>query len=95
MQFYVKDENKWEKDNNEKINKSINQVNRKQLQQIKEWEQLHPEWASNDQETDLYLQMIQEVMGGNNEEEIIKNRETIKKELGNILDLKNEIELIN
>jgi len=95
LQFYVKDENKWEKDNNEKINKSINQVNRKQLQQIKEWEQLHPEWASNDQETDLYLQMIQEVMGGNNEEEIIKNRETIKKELGNILDLKNAIELIN
>ena len=34
-------------------------------------------------------------MGGNNEEEIIKNRETIKKELGNILDFKNAIELIN
>ena len=72
LQFYVKDENKWEKDSNEKINKSINQVSRKQLQQIKEWEKIHPQWANSDIETEQYLQMIQEVMGGNNEEETIE-----------------------
>jgi len=95
LQFYVKDENKWEKDSNEKINKSINQVSRKQLKQIKEWEKLHPEWSNSDIETEQYLQMIQEVMGGNNEDELFKNRENIKKELGNSLDVKNAIEMIN
>ena len=95
LQFYVKDENKWKKDNDERINKSINQVSRKQLQQIKEWEKIHPEWASNDSETQQYLHMLQEVLGGNNEEELLKNRENIKKELGNILDVKNAIEMIN
>jgi len=94
LQFYVKDEDKWGKDNNEKIDKSINQVSKKQLQQIKEWEKTHPSWATNDAETEQYLQMIQEVMGGNNEEEINKNREFVKKELGTILDVKNAIDTI-
>ena len=95
LQFYVKDENKWGKDNTEKIDKSINQVSKKQLQQIKEWEKMHPSWATNDAETEQYLQMIQEVMGGNNEEEINKNREFVKKELGTILDVKNAIDTID
>ena len=94
LQFYVKDENKWGKDNAEKIDKSINQVSKKQLQQIKEWEKMHPSWATNDNETEQYLEMIQEVMGGNNEEEINKNREFVKKELGTILDVKNAIDTI-
>ena len=95
LQFYVKDEDKWGKDNTEKIDKSINQVSKKQLQQIKEWEKTHPSWATNDAETEQYLQMIQEVMGGNNEEEINKNREFVKKELGTILDVKNAIDAID
>jgi hypothetical protein len=36
LQFYVKDEDKWEKDNNEKIDKTINKVSQKQIKIMKE-----------------------------------------------------------
>ena len=39
MQFYVKDEDKWEKDNkHEKIESSISNIQLKQIKKIKEWE---------------------------------------------------------
>ena len=89
LQFYVKDEDKWEKDNNEKIDKTINKVSQKQIKMIKDWESKHPNWNSNDTETEMYLKMIQEVMGGINDNEIIKNNEGIKKSISNVFDLKN------
>ena len=51
LQFYVKDEDKWEKDNNEKIDKTINKVSQKQIKMIKDWEKEHPNWNNNDNET--------------------------------------------
>ena len=88
LQFYVKDENKWEKDfQHEKIDKTIQKISHKQIQQIKEWERQHPSWNTNDKETEMYSQMIQEVMGSTNEKNI-----NIKKELGLSMDLKAAIE---
>ncbi len=89
LQFYVKDEDKWEKDNNEKIDKTIHHVSQKQIRLIKEWESKHPNWAHNDEETEMYLKMIQEVMGGVKQEEITKNKESIKKTISSAFDLKD------
>ena len=36
LQFYVKDENKWEKDKNNQLDKSIVAIRHKQIQKIKE-----------------------------------------------------------
>ena len=89
LQFYVKDEDKWEKDNNEKIDKTIHHVSQKQIRLIKEWESKHPNWAQNDEETGMYLKMIQEVMGGVKEEDVSKNKEIIKKTISSVFDLKD------
>lgn len=93
MQFYIKEENKWEKDNSStRLDKSITQVSRKQIQRIKEWELQHPNWNESDKETEMYLNMIQHVMGGKDNNEIEKNNNIIKKELSNSVDLKKAIE---
>jgi len=84
LQFYVKDENKWEKDD-EKIQKTISEVSQKQTQQIKEWEKQYPEWNKSDKETGMYLQMIKQVMGGN----IDENTEEIKRNISEVIELKN------
>jgi len=43
MQFYVKEENKWEKDNEHaKFDKSIADVTLKQIKKIRDWEDEHP-----------------------------------------------------
>ena len=84
LSFYVKDENKWEKDD-KKIQKTISEVSQKQTQQIKEWEKQYPEWNKSDKETEMYLQMVKQVMGGNLEE----NSEEIKRNISEVIELKN------
>ena len=57
LQFYVKDENTWEKDDkNNKMNKSINEIQRKQVLKIKDWTDKHPYYCEDD---DLYLEYQQ------------------------------------
>lgn len=84
LQFYVKDEDKWEKDDN-KLDKTIDLVSQKQIQQIKQWEQQHPKWNTNEKETEMYLQMIKQVMGGESSADSLE----IKKGISGALDLKN------
>ena len=94
MKFYIKDEDQWRRpiDSNARLDKTISQVSHKQIKQIKEWEKKYPEWNKSDKETEMYLMMIQQVMGGQNDIEIQKNKDDIKKELGNNIDLKRAIE---
>ena len=94
MRFYIKDEDEWKKptDSNDRLDKTISQVSHKQIKEIKEWEQMYPHWNKSDKEKEMYLKMIQQVMGGKNDIEIQKNKNDIKKELGNKIDLKMAIE---
>jgi hypothetical protein len=89
LQFYIKEENKWEKDmNNEKIDKTIESVTVKQIKQLKEWEKDHPNYMTNDKLLNEWHTMIQQIMGGSNSE-IDKNKEQIKKSLGNQIEIKD------
>lgn len=84
LQFYVKDENKWEPDNqHDKLNKSIDTITHKQIQLIKQWEDEHPNWNLNEEGTDSYMRMVKEVIGNNK----IVQYESIKKEIGGSINL--------
>ena len=89
LQFYIKDEDKWEKDKNNKIDESINVIRDKQIKQIKEWEEMYPNWNKNEHETQMYIKMIQHVMGGTSNEIVEENTKNIKKHLGNTFDIKD------
>jgi len=83
LQFYIKDEDSWNKDNeNFKINKSIQDITQKQIKQIMDWQQEHPNWHDNDKEKQLYMEMVCAVMGCDEDDDTIKNLEVIKKEIG-------------
>ena len=89
LQFYVKDENRWQKDNvHKKINKSIQDVTRKQIKQLKAWEQQHPNYLVDDNMLAQWHQMIQKIMGGSNEKEREKNAVDIKKGISSLVDMK-------
>jgi hypothetical protein len=93
LQFYVKDENKWEKDSqNEKIDKSINDITQRQIKKIKDWESDHPNWCSSDEQTSMYIDIVKTVMGGMDANEKQLNLDSIKKEIGNKFDLQQAIE---
>ncbi len=55
---------------------------------IKDWESKHPNWNEDDKKTDMYMSMIQQVMGSNDHEQL----ENIKRELRYTFDLKEAIE---
>lgn len=93
LEFFVKEEDIWEHDNkHKKINKSIEQITQKQIQQIKAWELDNPNWNEVVGGVDSYMNMIKQVMGGMTDNEKSSNIEIIKKELGNKMEISNMLE---
>jgi hypothetical protein len=89
MQFYVKEEDKWEKDKQHtKINNSIAKITHKQILKIREWEDKHPNFLENDKLTHIWQKMCAETMGGAQDAERNKNCINIKKEVSNIIEVK-------
>ena len=82
--IYVKDNDTWERDNEEKtIKKAINAVSKKQIDKIKEWEQYNPDWTNTENGTKEYIEMVRNVTNtgggdGKTDNKIIK---TIAKEV--------------
>lgn len=92
MEFYIKDENKWKHDlQNRNLDKSIESVTQKQIQAIVDWRKNHPSWNKTETGTKDYTEMIKSVVGILDEEKINCNT-NIKKELGINLDIKNVLE---
>jgi hypothetical protein len=79
--LYVKDKDKWEKDNgNEKLKNAIRVVSNKNAQQVYKWGMNNPEYMNGDsKKNDEYLKLINITMGGSTTEEEYKNLEKIAK----------------
>ena len=92
LQFYVKDADKWEKDkDNIKLTSSIKSVGMEQVKKMSEWEKEHPDYMNNPKELEIWQSMLESVSGGVNQDEIKKNEHKIKKELGKVVDIKEEL----
>jgi hypothetical protein len=92
IQMYIKDDDKWEKDYDGKLDSQINHITQKHINVLKEWEITHPNWETSEQETQIYMELIQKIMGGSNDEERKKNIKQIKKNIGKNIIL-NDIDL--
>lgn len=82
--IYIKDDNIWEKDdeNKTKLTKAIKLVGHKNMKQISEWQKVYPEY--NDPESkqnDKYMKMLCNAMSGSTKEESEKNYEKIIKNI--------------
>lgn len=91
-QFYIKDENKWERDDKStKIDMTIDSVTKRQINKIKDWESQNPNWQHSDKGIEEYMKIVQTIMGGGSEDERKQNRELIKKELVNHVKIEGGI----
>ena len=60
--FYVKDENVWDKDNdNIKLNKAINKLSLKQCETLKDWKKSNPYWLNNEKSQEYVNKVTQEI----------------------------------
>lgn len=90
LQFYVKDEDTWAKDeNHKKIDDTIHEIKIKQIKELAEWEKLHPNYMKNETLLHQWQKLVHEIMGNPNEPEInSKYQSTIKKTLANEISMK-------
>jgi hypothetical protein len=92
--MYIKDENKWEKENDEKekLSKAIKKVSYKNVLQIQNWQKENPGCEySNNKKNDEYLQIVNESMGAFTEEENIENINKIIKNVAKEVIIEKEI----
>jgi hypothetical protein len=79
--LYVKDEDKWEKENNDKqkLRKVIKEVAYKNSKMLKEFKSKHPDCDKSDSKfSDQYNKLIIEAMGGKGDNDLEKEDKIIK-----------------
>lgn len=81
--LYVKDNNIWEKANNENtiMKGAINSLAKRQIDNIKEWEQANPYWNTTEEGNNKYIQMVQSITECNDDKIDNKIIKTIAKEV--------------
>ena len=92
LKFYVKENNIWEKDeDNKKLDETIRDVKLKQCKTITEWEKLNPTYK----EDIKLLNEWQDIMSGISEGDTgnpKKEKIILKKKIGSCIDLKDAME---
>jgi hypothetical protein len=82
--LYIKDENKWEKEEETKpkLTKAVKEISAKNIRQIKDWQKKHPDYNDPESKTsDKYMNMLMNVMAGGTEEEMQDNYEKVVKNI--------------
>lgn len=87
LQFYVKEDNEWEKDiEHEKLDYSIKKIQSKQMDMLQEWTKKHPNWIHNDKESDIYIEMVNKVAWERAEQKKVTNK--VKRSISKTIDIK-------
>ena len=96
LHFYVKDDNKWGKDkNNEKIDKTIDTIKRKQTIQLSEWEKMHPNFRNNPKELQEWQQLLSGMTEDPADHQPEKIKIALKRSLAHYTQLKDAILEVN
>jgi hypothetical protein len=80
--MYIKDEDKWEKEDEkkEKLHKLVKKVSNKNINLISEFQKMHPEYKKcSSKYSDQYNKIVIESMGGKGDNDYEKEEKIIKK----------------
>jgi|TARA_B110000037_G_scaffold210858_1_gene261743 hypothetical protein len=91
MLFYVKEEDGWNKDEGNKVEKAIEDVTLKQIKTLHEWECDNPNYLENPKLLGEWNNLVHNIMGGSSNEERLKNKKLIKKQVGETTLIKDAI----
>ena len=82
--LYVKDQDKWEKENNDKerLKLAINHIAHKNIKMIPEWKKENPNYSLDEGKTnDKYLKIVMQSMGGSDKTEDVLFQDKIISKL--------------
>ena len=86
LQFYVKEDDVWQKDtNNEKIDRTITNIKIKQAQSLTEWEKEHPNFRNDPALLEKWQYMMANLSAAEGKEKASKN---IARNIADVLNIK-------
>ena len=96
MQFYIKDEDTWAKDeNHEKIDRTIHDIKIKQIKSLAIWEKENPNYMKDEKLLHQWQTLIHEIMGDPEVPDVNKKHiDNIKKNLATEMSMKQAIKEI-
>lgn len=77
-QIYIRDSDKWEKDGG-KLDHEIDNVAKKQIMLMSQWEQIHPNWHKDERLTHEYLNLVRQLTSHDKENGNEQIRKTVAK----------------
>ena len=94
LKFYVKENDKWEKDeNNEKLDNTIRDVKFKQTKTMTEWENQNPTYKDDSKLMDEWQDILGNVSEGPDNPK--KAKTALKKKIASCTEIKDAMEKIN
>ena len=92
LSFYVKDDDAWGRDkNNKKIDKSIDDITAKQQKTLKEWIKNNPNYENSKEKLEEYFNIVASLVGGGDKEKENLNKTRIIKNVSNETSIKEII----
>ncbi len=92
LSFYVKDDNAWKRDkDNKKIDKSIDDITTKQHKILKEWTEKNPNYENSKEKLEEYFNIVRSLVGGSDKKQENINKTRIIKNVSNETNLREII----
>ena len=89
LHFYVKEDNKWEKDeNNKKLDDAILDVKLKLPKSLTEWEKMNPTYKKNPQLMDEWMNIMAGI-SENDTGNVLKDKLVLKRKIAAYIELKD------
>ena len=94
MQFYIKEDDKWEKDTGDKAAKNIRTVIKdKSIMAMKEWEDANPTFPNNPKLAEEYNKIVSGILEGyGDKKKYDKQIKEVKKRIARYVSIKDAIE---
>ena len=92
--FYIKEGEEWkQKSGDKEMEKSVRQIQIKQLQALKEWEEAHPNFMEDDRLQKQYTKFMEKIMYGcGDNSKMEKNVKEVKKKISKDIMLKDAMD---
>ena len=88
LQFYVKDDDKWEKDvDNKKLDETIRDVKLKLPKSLTEWEKMNPSYKKDPKLMDEWMNIMAGISGGDTGN-VLKDKLALKRKIATYIELK-------
>ena len=88
LQFYVKEDDKWEKDiDNKKLDETIRDVKLKLPQSLTEWEKMNPSYKKDPKLMDEWMNIMAGISEGD-AGKVLKDKLALKRKIATYIELK-------